>query len=111
MNSPVHENWAVAARTCNAFDVMPAGWTRKFTRSKGWVLQHLHSDRFFLDTPEEREAMAEVIGRDIVWGKLWTGKNVRDTYLAAVGPYILLPREVSDMTDRKVPIESKVVQA
>ena len=38
-------------------------------------------------------------------------RNVRDTYLAAVGPYIMLPREVTEMNDRKVPIESKVVQA
>ena len=74
LNSPVHEDWVVAARTCNAFDVMPAGWARKFTRSKGWVLQHLHSDRYFIDTPEERETMAEVVGRDVIWGKLWTGR-------------------------------------
>ena len=99
--------------------------------------------------------MANVVGQEVIWGKLWTARcvvvvtkapdwccfprlfhristashrigshfvsiysrgeytsrNVRSTYLSAVGPYILLPREVSDLNDRKFPIESKLVQA
>ena len=72
----MHEDWDVAARACNAFDVMPTGWIRKFTRSKGWVLQHLHSDRYFLDTSEERKLMANVVGEEVIWGKLWTARCV-----------------------------------